>query len=140
LAVLKRGRWCIVGKIVDLEGEPILATAIRHQHGTATMVSMPVLGVQYAEQTGATWWYYRNDKDHTMRCIRLADLRSRGWWRDGELYVPLADMRPVAWRAWAYVEEPIVRLRRDARNPLPDIPDIADEPLAEQLSLFGGAP
>ncbi|MBM3188594.1 MAG: hypothetical protein FJZ90_07730 [Chloroflexi bacterium] len=108
LAVRKRDRTVVVGKLVELDGQPILATCVRRQQGTAAVVSMPVDAIAFAERRGARWWYYRNDKDATMRRISLAELRERGWLqRDRELYISLADMQPVEWAPWAYATETV---------------------------------
>lgn len=113
LQIRKRGRWVTVGKVVEVAGRPVLATAVRHQRGTADVVSMPLVAIEYAERCGCRWWLYRNDRDGTMRRIALADLRQKGWLQaDGELYVRLKGMEPCEWRPWAYVED-TVRLDDD---------------------------
>ena len=110
LQVLKRGRWLTVGKIVELAGVPVLATAIKVQQGTSKMASMPVVAIEYAERCGATWWAYRNDRDLTMRRIRLAELRRVGIpQRDRELYVRLDEMQPCAWQSWDYATDVVLQ-------------------------------
>lgn len=107
LQVRKRGRWVVVGKVVKLNGKPVLATAVRHQRGTKDVVSMPILAVNYAERCKARYWYWRHDRQMTMSRIRLSDLRETGWWQGGELYVKLSDMEPVPYQEWAYIERAV---------------------------------
>lgn len=107
LAVWKRGRWCTVAKITTLDGEPVLAIAVRHQRGTETIISVPLPVLDFAEGQGCRWLYYRRDRPPLeMRRIRLAEVRATGWPQaDGEVYVPLNRMEPVAWRRWPYAGE-----------------------------------
>src|SRR5690606_28602540 len=67
----KRGRWCVVAKVVPLEGEPVLAVAVRGQRGTERALSLPVPVLEYAEACGCKWLVRRDDRAHTMGRIRL---------------------------------------------------------------------
>jgi len=103
LQVWKRGRWATVAKIVPLEGEIVLGVAIRNQIGTDRAISLPLCVVAYAEELGCRWFYRRDDRSNTMGRISLAKMKRHGWQgRDGELYIFLTDLEPVAWRPWAY--------------------------------------
>lgn len=112
LVVRKRGRECVVGKVVPLDGELVLAVAVRNQQGTATTVSMPVVAMDYAERNGCRWLYHRDDRRGVMRRIRLENLRRLGWLAtsDGiaEQFVRLGDMELVSWRRWSYVEDTLL--------------------------------
>ncbi len=130
LAVRKRGRWCIVSKVTVLDGQPILAIAHRHQHGVETCISVPLAVLDYAEARGCRWLYFRDDRRRAMKRIRLADLRRCGWLQgDGEIYIPLANLEPCAWRSWPYATE-TVRLGGEPQ------PEKAETELV-QLSFHG---
>lgn len=132
LQIWKRNKWCVVAKVVKFDGRPVLATVVRHQQGTKDVVSMPIVAVDYADDCDAEWWYLRHDRKMRMWRIRLEDLRKRGWWRDGELYVKLSDMEAVPWQEWAYIEK-TVKLGRQQELP--------SESELEQLTMFtGGRP
>jgi hypothetical protein len=108
LRIFKRGRPCIVAKLVPLDGQPVLAVCWRHQRGTRQAVSVPLSALAYAEAHGARRFVLRDDRTHTMRCIDLADMRRLGWLgADGEIYVKLADMVPCPWRTWPFAERVI---------------------------------
>ena len=107
LAVQKRGRRCIVAKLTHFVGdrEPILAVAWRSQQGTKAAISLPLPVLEYARQHGASRFYLRDDKRMTMLTCDLATF-DRGQLRsDGERYIPLSWLQPVAWRAWAFTEK-----------------------------------
>lgn len=124
LQVHKRGRCSIVAKVITLNGAPVLAVAVRHQRGTAAVVSVPVLAVDYAERAGCRYFYWRHDRRNEMRRISLEALRAEGWLQgDGELYIPLDCMEQVPYAHWEYATN-VVRLR--------------PEPQAVQLGLLGG--
>jgi len=108
LQIFKRGRPCIVGKLVPLDGELVLAVVWRNQRGTQRAVSVPLSALAYAEAHGAQRFVLRDDRTHTMRCIDLAGMRRIGWVGvDGELYIRLADMTPMPWRSWPFAEQVI---------------------------------
>jgi hypothetical protein len=109
LSVLKRGRWCIVGKLTTLNSEIVLGIAIKEQQGTSEIISLPPAAVEYAEQHGARWLYWRKDRHPLeMRRVELQAFRQKGFLQhDGEVYFPLAKMEPVPWRQWEYAERVI---------------------------------
>ena len=84
LQIFKRGRWCVVGKVIELEREPVLAVAVRNQQGTRNVVSVPCLAIEYAKKCGARWFYWRHDR--TMSSVGPDGvLEQRGWLQgDGE--------------------------------------------------------
>lgn len=131
LAVWKRGRWCIVAKLTHFNdgNESILAITHRRQVGTQTMISVPVAVVNYAETRGIRVLYYRNDRQGTMRCISLSDLKGKGYLRPSEgvpeYFIKIADMRPTLWREWKFVDD-VVELSNDRR----------DRPAGQQLPLW----
>lgn len=116
LQVPKRGRWCTVAKVVPLDGVPVLAIAVRHQRGTARVVSIPVAVLDFAQRAGCCWFVWRNDRKLEMRRITLADLWRQGWLRGGEVYLPLTAMELVPWRAWAFATQ-VVRLNQERPTP-----------------------
>ncbi len=108
LAVRKRGRRCVVGKVTALDSEPVLAIAWRTQPGTERCVSVPMRALDLAEAAGARWFYVRCDREpRWMRRVSIAELRRVGWYQpaDGEMYYPLNQMQPVPWRPWPYAEK-----------------------------------
>jgi hypothetical protein len=104
LAVHKRGRRCVVAKLVTVDGLPVLATAWRSQPGTEQAVSVPQAAIALARRAGARWYYLRDDRRMTMHRISLDVLERGRLGSDGERYVPLSWFEPVAWRDWAYAE------------------------------------
>lgn len=110
LAVRKRGRRCIVGKITYFENsdDPILAVAWRGQNGTKRALSMPVTALEYAKHCGVTYFYLRDDRKMAMwRCP--IDVFDRGRLRnDGERYIPLTWLTPCPWRDWLFADAVIV--------------------------------
>ena len=148
LAVQKFGRgsdpdgWVVVGKLVRLDGEPVLGIAHRHQHGVNTTISIPLCVLTYAEQHGARWLYLRRDATGEMFRLPLADVRRVGWLGPGagaEVYVRITDMLSVPWRRWEYAEA-VIRLG-DEPTPPPCPrrgPAAPTTPPARQLGLWGG--
>ena len=126
LAVQKRGRGCVVGKLTYFIGdrEPVLAVAWRSQQGTKAAISMPVAAIEYARERGATRFYLRDDRAMTMLTCDLTVFNRGKLQPDGERYIPLSWLQPVPWRPWAYAKT-VVELA-------------AQEPVAaQQLALFG---
>jgi len=109
LSVRKGSREVVVAKIVPLDGESVLAIAIRHQRGTERVLSLPLAALTYAEHCGVGWLYRRDDRTGEMGRIRLSEMRAIGriGGPDGELYVSLSDLEPRPWRAWPYAETTI---------------------------------
>jgi len=128
LAVHKGGRWRIVAKITHFAGDSglILAVAWRNQRGTEAAVSLPVDVIKYAERAGVVNFYLRNDKTMEMLTCPLATFNRGRLAADGERYIPLAWLRSVPWRDWAFAGQ-IIRLA--------DSPQKSGEP--GQLNLWG---
>ena len=126
------GGWPIVAKLTYFEGGqgPILGTVWRNQSGTSTALSLPRQVLLDAQRRGAVQFYLRDDNRHLMWRYPLIEFLRGRLQSDGEHYILISWMESVPWRAWAYAEaemcfgEPTVK----------DVP----EPVAEQLSLFGG--
>ncbi len=134
LSVPKRGRLCLVAKLVPLDGQPVLAIVHRGQRGVQTTISVPTVALEYAERAGCRWLVFRRDTTGEMWRLSLADLRRVGWLKTScglaEWFVRIAEMAPVAWRAWAYAKR-VVRL-----DALPAQRVEPDQP--QQLAMFGG--
>lgn len=117
LEIVKDGRLIRPYKLVPLNGEVVLAQAVRNQPGTEKCVSVPIMVLGFAEGSGVRWFYWRHDRLMAMRRIRLADVRKRGQLRkNGEIYVPLDLMETVDWETWAYATR-VIRL--GATGPTP---------------------
>ncbi|MBI2952885.1 MAG: hypothetical protein HYY30_01115 [Chloroflexi bacterium] len=114
LAVTKRGRPCIIAKLVLASplGETVLAMPYRHRQ-TVAHASIPPSILSYARQHGARLWLVRLDADGRCYALPLADVERVGWLRpsDGcpEWFVPLARFTAVRWEEWDYVTD-VVRL------------------------------
>ena len=85
---------------------------------------MPVVVLEFARQRGVTRFYLRNDRTMRMWTCDLATFERGRLRPDGELYVPISWLQPVAWQPWAYAWK-VVELA---------VPEPA---AAEQLALFG---
>lgn len=130
LALSKRGRLCTVAKVVPLDGEPVLATVWRNQHGTRQAVSIPLSALAYAEAQGCRRFVLRDDRAGTMRSIGLEEVRHKGWiGADGEYYVKLEDMAPCPWRPWPYAERTVNLDKAISEGPA--------EPEGVQLGFWG---
>jgi hypothetical protein len=107
LAIQKRNRTCIVAKITCFVGdsEPILAVAWRNQPGTRDAISLPTSAIEYAERVGAMNFFLRNDKTMEMHTCSLATFHRGRLAADGERYIPLAWLRSVPWRDWAFAKQ-----------------------------------
>lgn len=132
LSIYKRGKDCIIAKLTTfLNGnEHILAIAVKNQVGTSEMVSLPVVVIDYAQQHGARWLYWRRDR-HPMEMRRLELRRMRGGGflqSDGEVYFPLANMDSGPWRQWEYAAK-VIRLANEASE------DKSDPNVPKQLAL-----
>ena len=129
LAILKRGRWCIIAKLVVASplDEMVLAMPYRHRQ-TVNHVSLPPLVLRYAREHGAKLWVVRFDTEGLCYALPLADVEKAGWLRTSEgrpeWFVPLARFDPLPWQTWDYVERVAV------------LADEADD-RPEQLALWG---
>lgn len=113
IEVVKRGRPCIVAKITFLDDQPILAIAHRNQHGTSSLISIPVCALDYAEKHGVRDLYFRRDTTAEMYRMSLSDVRKRGYLQasDGvmERFIRVENMQRVPWRKWPFAES-VIRL------------------------------
>lgn len=112
LAVLKRGRWCILAKLVRSHplDELVLAMPYRNRQ-TVNHVSLPPIALRYAREHGAQDWVVRLDTEGLCYALPLADVERCGWLKasDGqpEWFVPLATFRAIPWQNWPYVEDTV---------------------------------
>jgi hypothetical protein len=131
LCLFKRGRDCVIAKLTTFIGndEPILAIAVKNQVGTSEMISLPLVIIDYAQQQGVMWLYWRRDRfPMEMRRVELQTLKGSGYLqRDGEIYFPLEKMEIVPWCQWEYAQR-VVRLDYKAEAE----PDMS---VPKQLSL-----
>jgi hypothetical protein len=111
----QRRRLCTVAKITFFAADvqrrrPILAVAWRNQRGTRTKISIPVEVLRIAEQLGVQDIYLRRDKPlKWMRRISLQEFQHRAFYNkhDGEKYIDIEAMRPVAWADWLFAEDEV---------------------------------
>jgi len=114
LTVHKRHKLCVVAKLTSFynDDELILAIVHRHQSGTETLISVPVVVLNYAEARNVKMLYFRNDKQAVMRCISLAHLKKKAYLKESdgvlEYFIRIADMQPCAWRYWLFVTKTVV--------------------------------
>jgi len=108
LAVYKRGKWCIVGKIVKVDGVWVLLVVHRHQVGTKECISLPKEVLDVARRRRCQWLYYCHDRPPKFaRRLPLDLVTMVGWFQpsDGEWYVPLRKMDEVAYpKRWEYAK------------------------------------
>jgi hypothetical protein len=104
LAILwrKGGRDIVLGKVLPLDGQLVLATAYRWRV-LPDQVSLPDLAIRLLLRLGVRAWVVRDD---LRRLAWRVDLRRllEAPLRGGERYVRLDDAQPVAWRWWRYAE------------------------------------
>lgn len=104
----KRGRWVIVGKLIYVDGELAFGITVRHQHGTRRVISVPQQALRFAEEQGARWVYWCNDRLKQLRRAPLADFQRRGWLKpDGEIYFPLGRMESCPYHPLPYTTNTI---------------------------------
>lgn len=107
LAVRKRGRRCIIAKIVNLAGgERVLAIPYRHRPRLAgDEVSLPPAALRRAEEEGAQALIVRDDTQERAWRLPLSEAWRRGRrGGDGEVYIPLAVMEEIPPPRWPYVD------------------------------------
>ena len=127
VVVEKRGRDCVVGKIVRAQplGCLVFAMAYRHQNPTTT-VSIPPAALALARRMGCRWWVVRHDLAGRCYGLPLAEVERTGWLRasggQAEWFVPLARFQTLPRQRWPFAPH-TVRLGGEAQ--------------AEQLVLWG---
>lgn len=105
LAIRKRGRTCIVAKLVPVGGETVLAVPYRHRPRLRSCISLPPGVLRRARELGARALVVRDDREgRAWRLPLPLAWRVGRWGRDGEIYIALAQMDEVAPPIWAYVE------------------------------------
>lgn len=106
LRVWKNRVPIIVGKLTFLGKDLVLGIAIKNQRGTAILISVPLVVLQYAQGRGVSSLYWRRDREpREMRRIEIDQLQSCGWEENGEIYILLERMERVPWEPWPYAEQ-----------------------------------
>ncbi|MCL4534973.1 MAG: hypothetical protein M1370_07410 [Bacteroidetes bacterium] len=109
IAIPKRGKDCIICKLVKAQplGRLVLAMPYRHRQ-TVEHVSLPPSALAFGRRHGATWWVVRRDLEGRCFGLPLEEVETVGWLKPSEgkpeWFVPLARFRPIAWQEWAYPE------------------------------------
>ncbi|HXG41976.1 MAG TPA: hypothetical protein VNL95_04545 [Dehalococcoidia bacterium] len=125
LAIKKRGRECIVAKVVPADGELVLAVVYRHRPRLRGYISLPPAVLRRARERGARALIVRDDRQRRAWRLPLALVGVVGRRRrDGEVYIPLQAMEEIDPPSWPYV----------ARVEL-----LEDEEEGQQLPLLEGA-
>jgi len=112
IQVYKRGRLCVIAKLVEAQplGEWVLAMPYRHRQAVQH-VSLPPRVLSYARERGARLWIVRLDAQGECYALALEDVERVGWLQRSEgrpeWFVPLSAFEPIAWQDWAYVETSI---------------------------------
>lgn len=97
----KGGRPIVLGKLLDLDGAPTLATAYRWRVLPAE-VSLPEEALRALLRLGVRRWLVRDDLRQLAWEVDLGQLLRQGRLRGGERYVRLDDAGPVPWPDWPY--------------------------------------
>lgn len=100
------GRWAVVGKLTQVDGETVLAVPYRNRQRLEGRISLPVAVLRYAQEQGARAIIVRFDNERTAYRLPIADafrLGSPGT-VDGqpELWLRLGDFTEVAWPDWPW--------------------------------------
>lgn len=123
------GRWAVVGKLTQVDGETVLAVPYRNRQRLEGRVSLPLAVLRYAQEHGATAIVVRFDSERTAYRLPLADAFHHGSLGtvDGqaELWLRLGDFTEVAWPDWPWASAEV----RLGRGP---------ESFPQQLSLMAG--
>ncbi|MBC7233108.1 MAG: hypothetical protein H5T68_07720 [Chloroflexi bacterium] len=109
LQVYKRGRLCVIAKLVWAEplGELVLAMPYRNRQAV-NVVSLPVDVLAYARRQGAQLWVVRMDKRGACYALPLRDVERCGWLWQGEWFVALSRFERITWQDWPFVEQKLV--------------------------------
>lgn len=131
LAVNKRGRPCVIAKLVQARpmNAVVLAMPYRNRQ-TVEHVSIPPQVLAHARAQGARWWVVRLDTEGMCFGLPITDVETAGWLKPSsggaEWFVPLARFEPLPWQNWPFVEA-VFCLGVES----------GPEPAGHQLSLFG---
>lgn len=105
------GRWATVAKLVEVEGELVLAVPYRHRPRLQDRISLPLVALRYALQHGATSIVVRLDQDGYAlklpleKALRLGERQVL----DGqaEVWLPLCWFSEVGWVDWPWTAQAI---------------------------------
>lgn len=134
IAIPKRGRTCIIAKLVTAHplGRLVLAMPYRNRQ-EVDHVSMPPAVLTYVRTHGATLWIVRLDGKGECYALSLAAVERAGWLQasegKAEWFVPLDRFERIPWQDWAFLQHTVTI----ADDPRPGRPPVM------QLSLFGDA-
>ncbi len=122
LGLRKRGKTCIIGKLVEARPLDCLVLAMPYRHRqTVLHVSVPPAVLAYARRAGARWWVVRFDTEGRCLGLPLAEVEGVGWLRPSEgkpeWFVPLAHFETLPWQDWNYVERVVVVGEDEADRP-----------------------
>jgi hypothetical protein len=118
IAVGKRGKDCIICKLVKAQPLRRLVLAMPYRHRqTVDIVSLPPSVLAYGRRAGAAWWVVRLDTEGRCLGLPLAQVEMEGWLKPSqgnpEWFVPLTSFRSIPWQEWAYCKD-IVHLGDDS--------------------------
>lgn len=119
LAIRKRGRSCVVGKLVRAHpsNRLILAVVFRHRRSVERFVSVPIAALQYARAAGATELVVRFDRNGRCLSLPFDQVEARGFLRLSsgvpEWFIRLTEMKPVPWVEWPYILRVVALDRTD---------------------------
>lgn len=110
LQVRKRGRSCVIGKLVVAEPLAKLVLAIAYRHRPEVEhVSLPQVALDFAREHGVGSWLVRLDARGECYSLDLASVDKIGWLHPSEgkpgWFVPLDRFERIGWQDWPYVEE-----------------------------------
>lgn len=121
IAVRKRGRSCVVAKLVVAEplGELVIAMPYRHRQ-VVHVVSLPPMVLDFVRKQGARTWVVRLDGLGQCYALPLAEVEHIGWLKssDGqpEWFVSLERFTPITWQDWPFVER-IITVEESTERP-----------------------
>lgn len=105
------GRTVVVGKLVQVDGELVLAVPFRHRRRLQNQVSLPKVAVDYALGRGARFIIIRYDSERVAYRLPLQDALRLGapGHVDGaaEIWLALGLFEETAWPDWDYAVKTI---------------------------------
>jgi hypothetical protein len=101
----KAGRHIVLGKLVELDGRLLLATAYKWRL-LPSAVSLPDPAVRILLRIGLRDWAVRDDLRRLCWEIALPELL-RAPMKGGERFISLRDAKAVPWRWWPYATKAI---------------------------------